>query len=489
MTKLIHPYSLQAFPTEKILKEFKPVRGCYVRGKIELPPGQAELLWASLRNRDSDPLAWQKPTVEVDIRPLIDAIAERMDYDPALLNEGRGETGRADHAWIAYSNESGYPMLIRWQAGAGELLLSIGILAEEELSIAILADAEGLETLLKVHDIVTGIVATEGRTERLSVPVGNTLQVVEVASRPERAYFGPCVTVCLPADRQLSDLRRKELEKIVGGVPLLIGTEEEVNRGYFDLVGIPRLTPNSLRLELVDPFIGKRMDFGPEEPLSQSLIDLINEAGVSRTWKEFERTAAEHAYAGVDANAWHELLDKEKLDFELSERRLKLEELVRRMSPEDEYLGKLQKVSFSRDFRETPATHLRGTGPMAKMAEGNLETSADLMEKIERMLLDLCRPPLMAASGEAKPKLQIKGECQLPPLASQYQDTALERKSFEELTKPYGSTHRGLPVRVDKRVLVWRSNDTEALAADYFRHPTTGDVHFARLYRVTAPAR
>jgi hypothetical protein len=366
--------------------------------------------------------------------------------------------------------------------------LSIGILAEEELSIAILADAEGLETLLKVHDIVTGIVATEGRTERLSVPVGNTLQVVEVASRPERAYFGPSVTVCLPADRQLSDLRRKELEKIVGGVPLLIGTEEEVNRGYFDLVGIPRLTPNSLRLELVGPFIGKRMDFGPEEPLSQSLIDLINEAGVSRTWKEFERTAAEQAYAGFDANAWHELLDKEKLDFELSERRLKLEELVRRMLPSDECQG-IHRISFSRDFRETPATHLRGTGPMAKMAEGNLETSADLMEKIERMLLDLCRPPLMAASGEAKPKLQIKGECQLPPLASQYQDTALERKSFEELTKPYGSTHRGLPVRVDKRVLVWRSNDTEALAADYFRHPTTGDVHFARLYRVPVPAR
>jgi hypothetical protein len=229
MTKLIHPYSLQAFPTEKILKEFKPVRGCHVRGKIELPPGQAELLWASLRNRDSDPLAWQQPTVEVDIGPLIDAIAERMGYDPALLNEGRGETGRADHAWSVYADESGYPMLIRWQAGAGELLLSIGILGQEELSIAMLADAEGLETLLKVHDIVTSIVATEGRTERLSVPVGDTLQVVEVASRPERAYFGPSVTVCLPADRQLSDLRRKELEKIVGGVPLLIGTEEEVN--------------------------------------------------------------------------------------------------------------------------------------------------------------------------------------------------------------------------------------------------------------------
>jgi hypothetical protein len=488
MTKLIHPYSLQAFPTEKILKEFKPVRGCYVRGKIELPPGQAELLWASLRNRDSDPLAWQKPTVEVDIQPLIDAIAERMGYDPALLNEGRGETGRTDHAWSVYADESGYPMLIRWQAGAGELLLSIGILGQEELSIAILADAEGLETLLKVHDIVTGIVATEGRTERLSVPVGDTLQIVEVASPPEWGYFGPKVTVCLPPDRQLSELRRKELERIIGGIALAVGTEEEVNRHHLALAGTPRLTSNSLRLELIGAIIGPRMDFGPDEPLSQSLIDLINEASVRRAWKEFEQTAASHAAAGFDAAAWHELLDKEKLDFELSERRLKLEELVRRLSPEEEHES-VQKVSFSPVFRETPATQLRGTGPMAKMAEGNLETSADLMEKLQQLLLDLCRPPLMMSSGEAKPKLQIKGECQLPPLASQYQDTALERKDFEELTKPYASTHRGLPVRVDKRVLVWRSNDREALAADYFRHPTTGDVHFARLYRVPVPAR
>lgn len=486
MTKLIHPYSLQAFPTEKVLKEFKPVRGCYARGKIELPPGQVDLLFASLRNHDSDPLAWQKPTVHVDIGPVFDAIAERMGYDRVLLNEGRGETGLADHAWSVYSDEGLYPMLIRWQTGAGQLLLSIGIHAQENLSIAMLADAEGLESLLKVHDIMMGIVATEGRKESLSVPVGDTLQVVEVASRPERAYFGPCVTVCLPSDRKLSDLRRKELEKIVGGVPLVVGIEEEVNRGYFAPAGIPRLTPNSLRLESIAPFIGNRMDFGPEEPLSQSLIDLINEASVSRTWKEFERTAAEHEAADYDANSWFEMQEKEKLDPELSERRLKLEDIIRRLLPSDDYQG-LSRISFSRDFRKTPATDLRGTGPMAKMAEGNVETSADLLDKIDRMLFDLYRPSPMAAGVDAKPKLQIKGECQLPPLASQYQDTAFERKSFEELAKPYTSTHRGVPVRVDKRALVWRSSDTEALAVDYFRHPTTGDIHFARLYRVPVP--
>jgi hypothetical protein len=487
MTKLIQPYSLQAFPTEKILKEFKPVRGCYVHGKIELPPGQVELLYASLRNHASDPLAWQKPTVNVNIMPLFDAIAERMGYDPALLSEGRGETGLADHAWSVYSDENNLPMLIRWQTGAGQLLLSIGIHAQEALSVAILADADGVASLLKVHDIMTGIVATEGRKESLSVPVGDTLQVVEVASRPERAYHGPCVTVCLPPDRKLSDLRRKELEKIVGGVRLVVGTEEEIHRGYFATAGVHRLTPNSLRLESIPPFNCKRMDFGPDEPLSQSLINLINEASVTRAWREFARTAAEHE-ADFDVNSWSEMQEKEKLDPELSERRLKLEDLIRTLLPSDDYQG-LSKVSISRDFRLTPATDLRGTGPMPKMAEGNVESSADLLEKIDRILLELCQPSTMVLSPEAKPKLQIKAECQLPPLASQYQDTARERKSFEDLAKPYPSTHRGLPVRVDKRALIWRSSDTEALAVDYFRHPMTGDVHFARLYRVPVPAR
>lgn len=485
MTKLLHPYSLQAFPTEKILRDFKPIRGCHVRGAIELPPGQVELLWASVSNHDADPLAWQKPTVEADLRPLFDAIAERMGYDPALLAEGRGETGRPDHAWSAYSDESGFPLLIRWQAGAGELLLSIGIEGREHLSVAMLADEAGLETLLKVHEVVTGIEATEGRTERVSVPIGDTMQVVEVASRPAWAYFGPSVTVCLPPDRQLNDLRRKELERIFGGVPLLVGTEEEVNPPYGAISGIPRLKANSLRLGMI-PASTARLDFGPTEPLSQSLVDLINEAGVRRAWHAIEHTADEHAAEDLDPNAWHELREQEKLDVELSERRLKLEELVRKMSPPADHQG-LTRLSFGPKFRATPATTLRGTGPVAKMAGGNLGVSADLIELLDRAIFDLSKPPLMLFSPEAKPRLQIKGACQLPPLASQYADTALERMLLEELPKPYTSMHRGLPVRVDKRVLVWRMNDTEALTADYFRHPSTGDVHVANLYRVKVP--
>jgi hypothetical protein len=262
MTNHIHSYSLLAFPTEKILKEFKPVRGFVARGAIELPPGQEELLRIAQRNRKDDELGWQEPVVLPDVRPLFDAIAQRMGYDPALLAEGRGETGRPDHAWSAYADESDFPLLIRWQAGAGELLLNIGMLGQEELSVAILADAEGLTTLLKVHDIMTGIIATEGRTERLSVPVGDTLQVVEVTSPPDWGYYGPKVTVCLPPDRQLSEVRRKELERIVGGIALAVGTEEEVNRPHLALAGTPRLTANCLRLELGGAIIGPRMTSG-----------------------------------------------------------------------------------------------------------------------------------------------------------------------------------------------------------------------------------
>jgi hypothetical protein len=56
----------------------------------------------------------------------------------------------------------------------------------------------------------------------------------------------------------------------------------------------------------------------------------------------------------------------------------------------------------------------------------------------------------------------------------------LSRECFS-IANPYTAIYRGLPIRDDKRVLVWRSNDNEALVVDYFRQPTTGDIHFARL--------
>jgi len=47
--------------------------------------------------------------------------------------------------------------------------------------------------------------------------------------------------------------------------------------------------------------------------------------------------------------------------------------------------------------------------------------------------------------------------------------------------------HKGLPVRIDRSLTVWRSNDEMALAADFFYAPETRDLHIANLYRVDVP--
>jgi hypothetical protein len=42
-------------------------------------------------------------------------------------------------------------------------------------------------------------------------------------------------------------------------------------------------------------------------------------------------------------------------------------------------------------------------------------------------------------------------------------------------------------VRVDKRLIVWRDGDIQALAADFFHLPATKDTHVTNLQRVPIP--
>ncbi len=63
----------------------------------------------------------------------------------------------------------------------------------------------------------------------------------------------------------------------------------------------------------------------------------------------------------------------------------------------------------------------------------------------------------------------------------------VEYRRIEDLKSPYASAHRGLPVRVDKRLIVWRDGDTQALAADFFHLPATKDTHVTNLHRVPIP--
>ena len=271
MTTHIHSYSLQAFPTEKILKEFKPVRGFVARGAIELPPGQEELLRIAQRNRKDDELGWQDPVVLPDVRPLFDAIAERLGYDPALLAEGKGETGKPGHDWFTYGHQGGYPLLIRWKPGQGNLLLSIAVSASHsaELGVVALADEAGRETLLKITDILQSIEVTAEQPETVDIRVGDTLQKVAISCQHESgwSYNGPRVVFCLPANRQLNAVRLRDLERLVPSVRLIVGTAEEIQQPTYFQSYVRPLAPNELRIE---KFCDADLDFKADEPLSDS---------------------------------------------------------------------------------------------------------------------------------------------------------------------------------------------------------------------------
>lgn len=491
MTPHIHSYSLQAFPTEKILKEFKPVRGFVARGAIELPPGQEELLRIAKRNRKDDELGWQEPAVLPDVRPLFDAIAERLGYDPALLAEGKGETGRPGHDWFTYGHNGGLPLLIRWKPGQGNLLLSIAVTPSHHdnvLIVSVLADEAGRDTLLQVADVLQSIEATSEQPETIDITVGDTLQKVKVASHGDSTgWFSDCprIIFCLPEDRQLNALRRRELERLAFSLPLIVDTPEEILKERSHWPDFRPPSPNELRIE---HFLGTTLDFGPDEPISESIIKEIYResrdlAGSAMSFAMDEALGAKNC---GEVGESQRLIWKEKLDVEATERRHKL-----RMEANGvEHGGRkreIRRVSLGADVRVTPSDILRDTRPVAKMSGGDLDTSVDLLENLFSEIARLSEPTGIIEHQRLKPKLPIKGEAILPPLAKQYEDTVIEYRRIEELKSPYASAHRGLPVRVDKRLIVWRDGDTQALAADFFHLPATKDTHVTNLQRVPIP--
>lgn len=482
MTPFISSYSLQAFPTEKVLREFKAVRGLVAMGKIELPPDTAELLPLSQKNHQYDPLAWKKPQINPDLSPLIRAIAERLGYDPALLAEGKGETGKPNHDWIAYSHQGTCPLLVRWRAGQGSLLLSASIFSND-LTLTLLTDEAGLETYLQVADILLSIETPPEWSQTLEIPTGNTIQKVTVSSQKNNPfYIAGSIKVCLPADRQFNAVRQQDLKQLGFGIRLTIGTEEEINAGGFEKERKP-LKPNCLRIQ--DVLVqGEDLDFGPDEPLSLSIIKKINGASVKMACTFMTMALAEAFNGEVAMPNLYNFDGKESLDVEVEERKMQLQQLTNRKFFYSRPKGRL---TFGPGVYETPPEILRHTRPVAKMSGGDVGVSCDLLKLLFEYIYGLVNEAEKSAESATKPKLIIKGEAQLPSLAAQYEDTAKFYCRTEELKSPYYSAHLGLPVRVDKRLIVWRKGDTEALAADFFHLPTNQDTHIAHLRRVKIP--
>jgi hypothetical protein len=128
---------------------------------------------------------------------------------------------------------------------------------------------------------------------------------------------------------------------------------------------------------------------------------------------------------------------------------------------------------------------LQGTGPDLKMSGGDVTTSWDLLDLMQEAL---CRiPKEYPASRARQSEIKLTAAIEVPAMAEQYRDTAPVGRKYVSLTNPFYAVHRGLPVRVDRSVAVWRAGDAEALAADFFYAPESKELHVANLYRVKVP--
>ena len=482
MTNLKNTYSLQAFPTEKIFKEFKPVRGFVVQGTLELSPDQTIKLATARRNQGDDPLAWKEPIIEPDLGPLLKAIAERFGYDVRLLTEGKGETGLAEHSWVAYAHDGGCPALVRWQADQGQLLLSIGVSPSSGLTVTILADQAGVPTLLRVGDILSGLQEDGTAQVDLAVPVGDTLQQVALTAPTTDSVFGPSLEIFLPAGHELNALRRRELERLAYAIPVKLSMAQTV--GWADAQ--KPLAPNGLRMNNI--FQGA-LDFGPDEPLSAAIMEQVLGVGIDLATGLMEHAIAKAFAPPATEKFFDDLcLDREKelLDVELAERRDKLPQLTRLADRLPGIAGRTS-LSFGLDVPRTPGEVLRGTRPVAKIVGGDLTAGDDLLDILFEQMRMVWRRVGGGRPGKGQPKLRLSGQVHLPGLADLHRDAATCRQRIEELGQPYYGTHLGLPVRIDQRLIVWRDGDAQALAADFFHLPATGDTHFTHLQRVKIP--
>jgi len=490
MTKLIHTYSLQAFPTEKILKEFNPVRGMRFSGRIELAPNDREALRESALNRHLDRKSWLGTRVVPDVVPVFRLIAEKMGYDLPALLEGKGETGKPTDTWTVYADEGQTPMLVRWTIGEAQLVLSIVVGDENfspDLAVLLLADDKAMSLLGDIGDALRALEEEFVPQRQVDVAEGGLLTRY-LSGGSFWCDFSIRCRIHADPDQPLSPERMADLIALRNSAQVII---EEGSGGVTDRGGMMIRNTKSR---------ASAMFYAPHEHPSKEFLSILHSWSVYDMEREMEKAfGAYFAWQrelkeGVapDVSAWEET---PTIDLELAERQARLELIIHEFTEDPRFErgpGRIfhafpyRRPSLGKGFKRCPANVLRGTGPDLKMKGGHVTHSSDLLDLLVEALCTL--PEQYPGKGRYRAKVKVDGFVEAPVIADGYRDSKPSKTQFTDITNPFYASHHGVPVRVDKSVAVWRRGcDEEALAADFFYAPETKDLHVANLYRVKVP--
>lgn len=479
MKPIIPSLPFLGFPSDLVLAGFRPVRGLLVETPAPaLTPEQARGDFESL----GDLLDLHDP------RPLLAAIAREMGYDADLIAAGECETGVPGHSWTTYCDESWLPMLVRWQAGDAQLVLSLceafGRGGRPDLRLTILGDAAALPILRRLAvalapfhlsrpEICHGPVEREGRWSRLTVP--------EIAF----SRFEIGAHVCGDADGRIGAARAGELADIARSC---------------NLSGM-RAEATGMRADELQLWLRPGMSFTcpSERPLAPELVELIQRQSVG----EVRRLATEAIASRLEA---HPEFGKRvaPLFFGMGPQtpaviaqRLHLAGLLHEIEhlPVDRN-GMLSRpfgtcqlalgdISISPAFRQPEAEVLAGTEHRTYGREN--KTGLDLLGlgilAVEYCLKHLRSGEASAAALREPPKAGVP----VPDFGDLRQLPGAPRARLMPIDKPTYGIHLGLPVRVNLSVVVWRSDDEQALAIDFAA--VAGGAHLAGMRRCPVPVK
>ena len=502
MNPLKNTYGLKAIPSEKILKEFHPVRGMRFRGQMDIPPEDVPVLVQMERNRMMDPKAWKRARLGADVTPVFTLVAEHMGYDLASLLEGKGETGKPDDSWTVYADEGQAPMLIRWTIGKAQLLMSVAILGHEPylgmkpmLEVCVLSDRNAAPHLAGIAAALRRIEKVVEPDEGTDVAEGNVLRRVLNVADSGMDFTVTCVFHADP-HKGLSPIRATDHAELANSANILI-EEAGSRRGFAGNLLVDEMSIVARRARAF------RFRYEADRPVPADTLQLVHHLSVEDVRQNMDIAFLMHLQdlrlqANDETGGSMRQEKTPEMDLELAERSLRLQLNAMELAGEGSqgrgrgrfhvpFVADAFRVppTVAGEFKHCPASTLRGTGPELKMSGGDVETSCDLLDLLLEAICEI--PKEFPANRVTRSEIKLVATLEMPANAEQYRDTNPVGRRYERLTNPFFAVHRGLVVRVDRSVSVWRASDTEALAADFFYAPETKDLHIANLYRVKVP--
>jgi len=477
MQPIIPSLPFLAFPTDKVLAEFRPVRALMV----ETPAPEGAIRWDRYYSID-DLLSLDLH----DPRPMLEAIAQEMGYDTAKVAAGEGETGVAGHSWVTYCDERWLPLLVRWQAGDAQLLVTMVETAERgngmgtDLRMTILGDRAALPIMRRLTVALSRFGLTKQGHCHGRTMVDGVFRKVEV---PEIAMNRRPTALRIYGDKHgaLSEIRAAELPDVMLSCDCS-GVRDEWNT-----------QPDGFAELYLKQRHGVDMKIPADRAISLEMVEMIQKLSVQAarklTTKDLGRNFASEEARNKLSAMFLAVRDPEASQQQRAYLSGALLEIARVPYSEDGALShpglafetmtlRLGVTSIGDDMRRPISDVFIGAEPKSTpkgMSRGLIELALACVDCGVHMMRDM-DPKELANPPKAG---------WTPPLMKEFflDGPGSPRARILKAEKPSFGIHQGLPIAVNYSAVVWRKGEEQAMAIDFAYHQPTDGVHLARVSR------